>query len=109
GALRPWGLDGEAVTSRRRSLLESDGPLRRRLSQLEAALRRFGFGTGDDDPWAAGTSEPSIADCALVPRLRYLSSGQLSGIPTDVLEAFPAVTGLAGRFSLLPAVQKVGL
>eukprot|EP00933_Yihiella_yeosuensis_P013854 TRINITY_DN12648_c0_g1_i1.p1 TRINITY_DN12648_c0_g1~~TRINITY_DN12648_c0_g1_i1.p1 ORF type:complete len:240 (+),score=41.16 TRINITY_DN12648_c0_g1_i1:64-783(+) len=109
----PWGADGDVVAARRSSLLsegdpnegKSDGPLRRRLLQLEASLRRFGFGPDESDPWAAGTARPTIADCALVPRLRYLSSGELSGIPTDVLLSYPMVNSLVERFGRLPAVQ----
>lgn len=99
----------EDVAARRLELLSKGGPVERRLSQLEAALVRFGFGRSDGDPWAAGTQHPTIADCALVPRLAYLTSGELHGLPQNVLEPYPQVSALVDRFRQHPIVQAVGV
>lgn len=91
----------QELAAQRRALLTPGAPVERRLVQLEAALTRFGFGERDRDPWAAGTLHPTIADCVLVPRLVYLASGELEGVPPDVLEPYPKVVALVARFRRL--------
>jgi hypothetical protein len=54
--------------------------------------------------WIANTEGPSIADFILVPRLRWLQSGDNEGISTEILEPFPLLRGLITKLLALPAV-----
>lgn len=50
--------------------------------------------------------EPTIADCTLVPQLRYLTKGIADGVPTDCLAPFTTITAYIDRFMSIPQVAK---
>lgn len=76
----------------------NDEVLPRHLSCLETILSRSQTG------WIANTEGPSIADFILVPRLRWLESGDNEGISTEILAAFPLLKGLLVKLLGLPGV-----
>jgi len=47
---------------------------------------------------------PTIADCALVPALKYYTLGVADGVPTDCLEGNPAIVAYLARFAAIPSV-----
>jgi glutathione S-transferase len=49
---------------------------------------------------------PTIADCALIPVLNRLTSGDVEFVPDDCLEPYPHVTQYVQRFMALPEVEK---
>ena len=54
--------------------------------------------------WIANTDGPSIADFVLVPRLRWLATGEIDGIGTNILDKFPHLVQLITRLLALPAI-----
>jgi glutathione S-transferase len=95
----------ELTTERRAALLKKGGHLTRRLKQLEAVL--VSFAESGCGPWAAGTERPTIADCALAPRLGHLASGELPGIPADLLAPYKLCASLVRRFHRIREVEKL--
>lgn len=49
-------------------------------------------------------SEPTIADCYILPQLKNLLRGHIDHVPTTVLEPFPVVTAWIDRMMAIPAV-----
>ena len=56
--------------------------------------------------WICNTSEPSIADFILVPRLKWLASGANDGISKDILLPYNYLNDLIKKFSNLDTIQK---
>jgi len=71
----------------------------RHLGNLERLLEEGGTG------YMAGTPGPTVADFVLVPRLQWLASGALEGIPADILVPYPGLTALVERLLALPAIK----
>jgi glutathione S-transferase len=76
----------------------NDEVLPRHLACLETILSRSQTG------WIANTEGPSVADFILVPRLRWLESGDNAGISTEILEPFPLLRALMLKLLALPGV-----
>jgi hypothetical protein len=57
--------------------------------------------------WLANTQNPTIADFAVVPRLKLFTiTGQYEGISSDILKPFPNCLKLMDRFYELPSVRE---
>ena len=63
---------------------------------LSTRLRRSAYLCG---------SNPTIADCALIPVLNRLSSGGVDFVPADCLDSYPDVVRYVARFMELPEVK----
>ena len=50
-------------------------------------------------------ADVTIADCALVPELRKFSAGFIDHVPTDCLNAHPAITAYIEAFLAHPKVK----
>jgi glutathione S-transferase len=57
--------------------------------------------------WLANTTNPTIADFAVVPRLQLFTiPGQYEGISSDILKPFPNCLKMMDRFYELPSVRE---
>lgn len=74
--------------------------LPRHLGYLETYLKESTTG------WIAGTTEPSVVDFILVPRLQWLESGANDGISADILKPFPLIIAFMDKFMSLPQVKE---
>ena len=55
--------------------------------------------TKHDGAWLASNGDaPTIADCVAVPFLRSFTRGHIDHVPTDVLDAYPAIKKYVQRF-----------
>lgn len=68
---------------------------------LEALLAKH------DDQWLASGkgASPTLADCVAVPVLRNYTRGHIDHVPTDLLDAHPALKAYVQRFCALPAIK----
>lgn len=91
----------ESLTDEQRDVVRkslNDNVLPRHLGFLDKLLEESPSG------WLAGTVEPTIADFIFAPRLKWLISGALEGISTDLFAPFPRVVAFLERFYALPEV-----
>jgi len=72
------------------------------LEKLEGLLSANG-----EKGWMASDAAygPTVADCALIPRLQSFTAGFIDDIPTTVLDAHPALKDYVARFEALPEIQ----
>jgi glutathione S-transferase len=80
--------------------------LRERFVNDPEALSRFmGYFSArlEKTPFLCGTS-PTIADCRLLPQLRYWVLGKADGVPTDVLAPYTHVVAWIDRMMAIPSI-----
>ena len=70
------------------------------LGYLSRALEEAG-----DGGFLAG-SKISIADCQALPQLNYFTRGVADHVPSDCLNAFPAITAYLERMKTIPAIKE---
>jgi len=85
----------ELVKEVRTTFMEKKFPAMMQL--LTAALEKTGaFLCGPD---------PTVADCQMLPTIRYYMRGIADFVPTDCVDAFPVVKAYVDRCLALPALQ----
>lgn len=94
-------VDGEAGTAKVKAIREYW--MKERLpgfvKQVEQLLSRH------ESKWLAGTEQPSIADCLLVPFLRSFTRGHVDHIPTSIWDDYPILKDYVKRFCALDAIK----
>lgn len=93
-----WPMNEKAATVKR---------LRERFVEDEEAFPRFlTYFTErlQEAPFLCG-SLPTIADCRLLPQLRYFTLGKADHVPTTVLDDYPAIVAWVDRMMALPEIK----
>ena len=92
------GSDGDGTAKVRKAI--NDEILPRHLGQYDKVITDGGTG------WLAGTSEPTIADFTVVPRLMWIKASGVPGIGGDALfKPYANVNALIAKLMALPAVK----
>ena len=91
------GADSELTKTVEKAIAEEVMP--KHLGFLEKVLGDSATGC------LAGTEGPSPADFQFVPRLQWINSGTVSGIPAGILDSYPKVTALVNKLMELPEVK----
>jgi glutathione S-transferase len=101
GAVRSLVSDQEWEDTRkleiRKRWLETDVP--KFLGFIEKSLEKSEAG------WLVGSS-PTVADIKLYTDLTWYFGGVLDGIPTDLLDSYPACKALMGKVEAIDGVKK---
>lgn len=58
--------------------------------------------TIDPGPWLAGQAHPTIADFAMVYRIKALATNQYKGLSTDILKPYVKILAMISAFDALP-------
>jgi len=73
----------------------NDEVLPRHLTNIERSV------VTTEGPWLGGQAHPSIADFAMVYRLKSLKAGKYEGIDTSILDGYPNICGMIKAFDAL--------
>ncbi len=87
--------DEETKKIKRQELCK--GELARKLEMLDKNIR-------DESDWVLGF-DPGLADIAIWRLLGWLSSGNLDGVPTDLIRAFPRISRVCRAVDSHPKIQ----